>query len=116
MLQLENKCRNLEAPIKKFHRKFNALHQKELPGLQGIGGRFIPLYYYQHRLHEIAVYNAKFSKIIGKDFIEGLNYDLFIQHEIEYFFLTRPTFEIYVEVDESYINLVNFSIPNEKMG
>jgi len=26
MLQLENKCHNLEVQIKKFHMKFNALH------------------------------------------------------------------------------------------
>ena len=101
MLYLEKKCQNMEVQIKKF----NALHQKGLLGLQDRGGKLIPLEDYQHRLHEITVDKAKFSKIRGikmrKTFIKDLNYDLFIQREIKHLFRTRPTFEKYTEVDES---------------
>ena len=48
MLHLENKCQNLEVQIKKFHRKFNALHQKGLPYLEDRGGKLTPLEDYQH--------------------------------------------------------------------
>ena len=118
MLQLENKCQNLEAQIKKFHRKFNNLHQQGLPDLQGIGGQLIPLEYYQHMLHEIAADKTKFTKIwgiiTGKAFIEGLDYDLFIQHGIKRLFLTRLTFGKCTNVDESYRKLINISIPDDK--
>ena len=40
MLQLENKCHNLESSIKNFHKKFNVLHQKGLLGLKGLGDKF----------------------------------------------------------------------------
>lgn len=86
--------------------------------MQGIGGKLIPLEYYKHRLHVLIVDEAKFVKtrgiITGKAFIEGLNYDLFIQHENKHLFLTRPTFEKYNEVDESYRKLVNFFILDDK--
>lgn len=65
MLQLENKCHNLDAQIKKFHRKFNSLHMKGLPGLQGISNKLIPLEEYQQIFHDIGVDKAKFAKIKG---------------------------------------------------
>jgi len=37
MLQLENKCHNLEASIQKFHKMFNVLDQKGILGLIGMG-------------------------------------------------------------------------------
>ena len=41
MLQLEKKCYNLEAGIQKFHKKFNGLNKKELPGLKGIRDKLV---------------------------------------------------------------------------
>ena len=46
--------------------------------------------------------------------MEGLQYDLFIQHEIHHLFLNKPTFQTYTEVDERFRNMVNFSIPSEE--
>jgi len=118
MLQLENKCHNLEVHINKFHKKFNVLHQKGLPGLRGIGYRRVPLEEYQRRLHSIAIDNSKFVKIKGtitrKAFIEGLSFALLIQHEIKHLFIVKPTFQKYTEVDETYKKLIKFSIPDEE--
>ena len=118
MLQLENKCQNLEAQIKKFHRKFTLLWKKGLPSLRDSSGQLIPLENQQHKLHEVATNKTKFSKfkgiITGKTFIEGLEYGLFIQHEIQQFFIIRPIFENYIDVDKAYRKVTKFSILNDK--
>ena len=96
MLQLENKCHNLEANLQKFQRKFNVLHHKGNPGLRGIGDKLVILEEYQQILHSIARDKSKFSKIkgtiTGKQFIEGLSFYLLIQHEIKHFFVVKSTF------------------------
>jgi len=118
LLQLESKCQNLEARIIKFHRKFNTLQQKGLQALRHSTDQLIPLEDYQYKLHQITTHKTKFSKvkgtINGKAFLEGLKYDLFIQHEVSHLFITRPTFEKYIEVDEAYKKVTKFSIPDEK--
>lgn len=78
----------------------------------------IPLENYKQRLHEISLNRAKFSKfkgiIIGKEFLEGLEYDIFIQHEIQHLFITKPTFEKYSKVDEAYRKVTKFSILDDQ--
>ena len=75
----------------------------------------IPLETYQDQLCSIALDKSKFSKvrgiISGHAFIQGLQYDLFIQHEIHHLFLNKLTFETYVKVDERFRNMV--PIPSE---
>jgi len=54
MFQLENKFHNMEFNIHKFHKNFNVLNHKGLPGLLGIGDKVISLEYYHHKLYTIA--------------------------------------------------------------
>jgi hypothetical protein len=42
------------------------------------------------------------SNIIGKAFLDALQLDISIQHEIRYIFITKPTFAKYTEMDEVY--------------
>jgi len=118
MLQFKNKCQNLEARVKKNHRKFNVLHHKGLPIVRDSSGQLIPLENYHHRLHEIASDRTNFAivnRIIsGKALFEGLEYDLFIQHEVQHLFITKPTFDKYTEVDASYRKVIKFYIPYDK--
>lgn len=62
--------------------------------------------------------STKFSgiqgSIIGKYFLESLEYDLNIQHEINHIFITKATFTKYTEENEIYINLLKFCIPSEE--
>ena len=51
--------------------------------------------------------------ITGKEFLEDLNFDLIIKHEIKHIFVNKPTFEKYTEVDEVYKKLINLAIPSE---
>ena len=46
-------------------------------------------------------------------FLETLEFDLNIQHEIKHIFITKPTFSKYTEVDDIYIKLIKMSIPSE---
>ena len=54
------------------------------------------------------------GNIIGKAFLETLQFDLNIQHEIKHIFITKPTFSKYTEVDEIYRKLLKMSIPSKK--
>lgn len=47
--------------------------------------------------------------------MERLRHDLLIQHNIKNMFITKPTFEKYIEVDESYRKLLKFCILDEKI-
>jgi len=103
----------MESSIQKFHRKFNVLNQKGLPGLIGIGEKLISLEDYHQKLYNIARDKSKFStvkgSITGKAFMEALDFDLLIRQEIKHLFIIKPTFQKYTEVDETYRKLVKFS-------
>lgn len=53
-------------------------------------------------------------QITGKEFLEALNSDLTIKHEVGHLFLIKPNFERYTEVDEIFTRMVNMEKPNEK--
>ena len=73
---------------------------------------------YKKNISMVAKDSSKFSgiqgSIIGKAFLETLQMDLSIQHEIKYIFITRPTFTKYTEMDEVYRRLLKFTIPSQK--
>ena len=116
--QLENKCQTLDIYVKRFHSKFNVLNQKWFPGLVGLNDKMIRLDDYCKELYAIAVDRTKFvgvkGNIIGRDFLEALDFDLTILHEIKHLFLTKPNFKRYIEVDETFRKMVNVEIPSEE--
>jgi hypothetical protein len=61
---------------------------------------------YKKRLVDVAKDSLKFSgiqgSITGKAFLDSLQLDINIQHEIRYIFITKPTFAKYTEMDEVY--------------
>jgi len=69
-------------------------------------------------LHDIEIDKSKFDQvrgiISGKYFLEGLENDLFISHEVYHMFITKQNFEKYTEVDESYRRVTKFSCPNDE--
>lgn len=85
--------------------------------MRGIGGRLAPLEEYKHIFHSIAMDKSIFAKIKGtikgKYFIEGLSFDLLIEHEIKHLFIVKPIFLKYTEADEAYRKLIKYSIPDE---
>ena len=78
--------------------------------------KLVNLEEYFNNLYNIAIDKPRFERIkgyvIGKDFLEALEFDLIIKHEIKHLFLNKPTFERYTEVDEVFIKVVNLEIPS----
>jgi hypothetical protein len=71
---------------------------------------------YKKRLSEMSKDSSKFTgiqgSIIGKEFMDALQLDISIQHEIRYIFLTKPTFAKYTEMDEVYRRLLKVVVPS----
>jgi hypothetical protein len=71
---------------------------------------------YQKRLAEVAKDSSKFAgiqgSITGKAFLDALQCDISIQHEIRYIFLTRPAFAKYTEMDKVYRRLLKVNVPS----
>jgi hypothetical protein len=83
-----------------------------------INDKLITLSDYKQKILAVAKDGSKFAgiqgSITGKAFLETLQLDLSIQHEIKYIFITKPTFSKYTEMDETYRRLLKVSIPSQK--
>jgi hypothetical protein len=116
MLQLEEKVQTMDAGIQRFFSKIEALQKKGLPGMRVINDKLMTLPDYKKRLATVAKDSSKFSgiqgSITGKAFLDALQLDINIQHEIRYIFITKPTFSKYTEMDEVYRRLLKVSIPS----
>jgi len=113
-IKMELQKRNLINILETRYSKFNVLNQKGLPGLEGLKDKLLKLEYYCKDLYAIAVDITKFERfkghITGKAFLEALEFDLTILHEIKHLFLTKPNFKRYTEVDETFRKMVNVEI------
>ena len=71
---------------------------------------------YKKRLAEVSKDSSKFAGIQGsitdKAFMDALQLDISIQHEIRYIFLTKPTFAKYTDMDEVYGRLLKVTVPS----
>ena len=71
---------------------------------------------YRKRLADVAKDSSKFTRIqgntTGKEFLDALQWDISIQHEIRYIFVTKPTFVKYTEMDELYRRLLKVNVPS----
>jgi hypothetical protein len=104
MLQLEEKVHIMDQRVQRFFNKIEALQRKGLPGLKVINDKLMTLPDYKKRLFEVSKDSSKFASIqgsiTGKEFLDYLQLDINIQHEIRYIFLTKPTFAKYTKMDE----------------
>lgn len=86
----------MDIVVQRFHSKFNVLNQKGLPGLVAPNEKLVNLEEYCKNLYTIAIDKAKFARIkghiTGKAFLEALEFDLVINHEIKHLFLNKTTF------------------------
>jgi hypothetical protein len=118
MLQLEEKTRTVDIAVHRFFRKVDTLHKKGIPRLLVINDNLITLSDYKKKIITMEKDGSKFAciqgTITGKAFLENLQLDLIIQHEIKYTFITKPTFSKYTEIDKTYRRLLKVSIPIQK--
>jgi hypothetical protein len=86
MLQLEEKVQIMDAGTQRFFSKIEVLQKKGLPGMRVINDKLMTLPDYKKRLATVAKDNSKFSgiqgNITGKAFLDALQLDISIQHEI----------------------------------
>jgi hypothetical protein len=106
----------MDLGVKRFFSKIEALHNKGLPGLKVINDKLMTLPDYKKRLANVAKDSSKFSgiqgSITGKAFLDVLQWDISIQHEIRYILVTKPTFTKYTEMDEFYRRLLKVNVPS----
>jgi hypothetical protein len=106
----------MDLGVQRFFSKIEALQKKGLPGLKVINDKLMTLPDYKKRLVDVAKDNSKFAgiqgSITGKVFLDALQWDISIQHDIRYIFLTKPTFAKYTEMDEVYRRLLKVNVPS----
>jgi hypothetical protein len=116
MLQLEEKVQAMDLGVQRFFSKIEALQKKGLLGLKVINDKLMTLPDYKKRLTDVAKDSSKFARIQGniidKAFLDALQWDIDIQHEIQYIFVTKPTFAKYTEMDEVYRRLLKVNVPS----
>jgi hypothetical protein len=115
MLQLEEKIQVMDQGVQKFFHKIDALQRKSLPGMKVINDKLMTLPDYKKRLAEVSKENSKFAgiqgTITGREFMDALQLDISIQHEIKHIFITKPTFSKYTDMDEVYQRLLKVTVP-----
>jgi hypothetical protein len=118
MLQLEESAQAMDIGVQRFFSKIDSLHKKELTGLFVINDKLITLSDYKQKILTVEKDGSKFARIqgsiTGKAFLETLQLDLSIQHEIKYIFIFKPTSAKYIEMDEVYLRLLKVTIPGQK--
>ena len=86
MLQLGEKVKTMDAGVQIFFSKIEALQKKGLPGLRVINDKLMTLADYKKKLATVAKDSSKFlgiqGSITGKAFLDALQLDINIQHEI----------------------------------
>ena len=69
---------------------------------------------YKKRLTEVSKDSSKFAgiqgSITGKAFMDALQLDISIQHEIKNIFIIKPTFAKYTDMDEVYRRLLKVTV------
>lgn len=81
MIQLENKCKDLELQVIRFNRKFTLLQEKGADASKFVNSKGV---------------------ISGEVGIQGIKFDLNIHHEIHNHFVIKPTFDTYTALDRRF--------------
>jgi hypothetical protein len=73
------------------------------------------LFDYKKRLTEVFKDSSKFAgiqrSITGKAFMDALQLDISIEHEIKHIFIIKLTFAKYTDMDEVYRRLLKVTVP-----
>jgi hypothetical protein len=117
MLQLEEKVQNMDVGVQNFSAKLMPCRRKVFR-LMVLNDKLMTLSDYKQKIAMVAKDSSKFSgiqgSITGKAFLETLQPDLSIQHEIKYIFTVKPTFSKYTEVDEIYRRMLKVTTPSQQ--
>jgi len=116
MLNLEEKCHNMQVAIDRFMAKFQILREKGLPNPMVINYKLMSQLDYSDRLRKLAKEQASSSAIkslpTGKVLYDTFENLFFLEHEVKHMFLNKPNFTKYTEANEIYRRMMNVKIPN----
>lgn len=114
MLNLEDKCQNMQVAIDSFMAIFQILREKGLPSPLAINGKLMTQQDYNRKITNLAKEQVSTSSI--KEFptstvlyqtFENLFY---LQHEVKHLFINKPTFSKYSEADEIYRRMLKIQL------
>jgi len=116
MLNLEEKCHNMQVAIDRFMTKLQIFREKGLPSPLVINDKLMTQLDYDNRLRYLTKEQASTSSIkalpIGKVLYNTFENLFFLEHEIKHLFFTKPNFSKYTEVDEIYRRMMNVKLPD----
>lgn len=105
MVQLEDKCQNMELAITIFMMKFDVLRQKGLPNSLVMNVKLMKHEDYDKKIREVAKEQAKNSAMKGiptrKVLYQNFESLFYLQHEVKYLFINKPTFAKYTKAVKS---------------
>jgi len=111
MLNLEEKCHNMQVGIDRFV-------DKGLPCPVSIHDKLMTHSDYVDRLRRLSKEHASTSGIkalpIGKVLYYTLENLFFLVHEVKHIFFTRPNFSKYTDTDEIYRRILKLKLPEDE--
>lgn len=118
MINLEEKCHNMQVAIDRFMAKFQILRDKGLPSPMVINDKLMNQLDYSDTLRRLAKEQASSlgikALLTGKVLYDTLENLFFLEHEVKHLFLTKPNFSKYTEVDEIYRIMLKVRLPEAK--
>ena len=114
MLQLEDKCQNMELAITKSMVKSDTLRQKGLPNPLVINEILMKHEVYGKKTREVAKEQANNSSIkgmpTGKVLYQSFQDLFYLQHEVNHLFINKPTFAKYTKANEIFRRMVKIKL------
>ena len=118
MIQLEEKCQIMELAIARFMVKFDVLRQKCPPNTLVISERLMKQEDYDKKIREVAKEQSNNSSMkgipTGKVLYQTFENLFYLQHEVKYLFINKPTLANYKETNEIFIRMVKIKLPDAK--
>ena len=116
MLNLEEKCHNMQVAIDRFMAKFQILRDKDLPSHMAIHDKLMTQLDYTDIVRKLAKEQSSTSGIkalpTGKVLYDTLENLFFLEHEVKHLFVTKPNFSKYTEADEIYRRILKLKLPD----
>ena len=116
MVQREDKFQKMEVAITRFMVKFDVLRQTGLRNPLVTNDRLMRHEGYDNKIREVAKEQENSSSMkgipIGKVLYQTFDNLFYLQHEVKYLFISKPTFSKYTEVDEIFRRMVKIKLPD----
>ena len=101
----------MELAIARFMVKFDVLRQKGLPNPLVINDKLMPQEEYNRKIREVARDQVNTSSMKGiptcKVLYQTFENLFYLQHEVKYLIVNKPTFSKYMGADENYRKMIN---------